>query len=412
MKPRTLIEKEASKINAKIKEDISICDKNWIVEYSDYSYYCSGGNKKETVVYFTLTENRKDWTIDRLYRIYRYNNKKSPVYLIMEVGRIFVKDDKILYFTKQRFVMNSWVPYDTFSYSSNIELRKNDLNSYGYSISGVFSLSEYERRRHGGKRVKCIHDKPKGLNKVLKFSYGETLYNQGENMLIDKLIYNSHTKELLSSIRIAKKHGFVFNKDNVHKWFDMVNSMIYLHKDNHNPKYVAPDNLDYTHNLFVGKVSRKKEGDRRILMELTRIKAEKEQLIKLNKEIKENEEYIKRRRRFYDMVISDGNFFISVLKDINEFFEEGKCMSHCVFSCEYYKKKESLILSARNAKGERIETIEVDLKKFKVIQCYGYKDVFTSHHQKILDLTKRNMNKIRMFNAGKGKVQLQLQKVI
>lgn len=412
MKARTLIEKEVAKINSSIKENISLCDKKWSINNVDNMYHSSGCKSNEYFIYFTLSEIRKEWCIDRLYRIYRFDNKNIPVYLIMEVGRTFVNDDKILYFTKQRFLMNSWSPYDTFSFHSNIELRKNDKNFSGYGIGEVFDLSQCERRRHGGTRINCIKENPSKLNKILRVPYGETLYNHGEYALIHKLIIYPKIKEFLASIRIAKKHGFVFTEENIPLWFDMVEAIIYTKNDNHNPKFVAPTDLQEMHNYFISKSQRKREKEIRRRNELALIKQEKEALEAIEREKKDNEEYIQRRRRFFDLDISNDKFDVHVLRDINDFFEEGKNMSHCVFSNKYYNKVNSLILSCRNKKGERVETVEVDLKEFKVTQCYGFKDNFTSHHKEILDLMKNNMNKIRMCFRGRYKSKQQYLQAI
>lgn len=69
-------------------------------------------------------------------------------------------------------------------------------------------------------------------------------------------------------------------------------------------------------------------------------------------------------------------------------------MHHCVFTNNYFRKKDSLILSARI--GEKhIETIEVDLSKFQVIQSRGICNKDTEYHGRIIDLVKKNMNLIR-----------------
>lgn len=41
----------------------------------------------------------------------------------------------------------------------------------------------------------------------------------------------------------------------------------------------------------------------------------------------------------------------------------GEAMHHCVFSAGYYKRPESLILSAKDSKGNRLETIEVSCRQ-------------------------------------------------
>ena len=216
-------------------------------------------------------------------------------------------------------------------------------------------------------------------------------------------MYWNYKKQMLASIRIAKKHGFVFTEENCYEWFDMVYSIIKTKNDNHNPKFVAPDNLNMMHNYFIGKLRVLQRKQERLKAERLMIRQETEKLDEIQREKKGDITYIKRRRRFYDLVISNSKFDIRVLKNIQEFYEEGKEMHHCVFSMGYYKKVDSLILSCRNKLGERVETIEVNLSTFKITQCYGKCDQFTEHHNEIINLVKKNMNKIRMCYNGKYK---------
>lgn len=75
--------------------------------------------------------------------------------------------------------------------------------------------------------------------------------------------------------------------------------------------------------------------------------------------------------------------------------EEGKALHHCVYTNEYYKKKDSLILSAKNSEGARMETIEVSLKSFRVVQSRGLQNENSSWHKEILKLVENNINLIK-----------------
>lgn len=103
---------------------------------------------------------------------------------------------------------------------------------------------------------------------------------------------------------------------------------------------------------------------------------------------------VKDKEKFFGIVITDGELFIQVLKSVTEFFEEGKSMHHCVFANEYYKKKDSLILSAKVA-GERKETIEVNLKTFSIVQSRSAFNKSSEYHARIIELMNKNMNLIR-----------------
>ena len=103
--------------------------------------------------------------------------------------------------------------------------------------------------------------------------------------------------------------------------------------------------------------------------------------------------YVDRRKQFFDIDIKDGAIDIQVLKSVQEFFEEGKEMGHCVFRNGYYdvnRKPNCLILSAK-VNGQRMETIEVNLADVTVVQCQGHGNINSAFHDTILKLIKDNL---------------------
>jgi len=71
-----------------------------------------------------------------------------------------------------------------------------------------------------------------------------------------------------------------------------------------------------------------------------------------------------------------------------------------VFSNSYFLKKNSLILSA-TIDGKRIETVEVSLKTFEVMQSRGLNNSNTEYHDRIIRLVNENINLIRQrMNAA------------
>lgn len=75
--------------------------------------------------------------------------------------------------------------------------------------------------------------------------------------------------------------------------------------------------------------------------------------------------------------------------------EEGTAMHHCVYQMGYYKKLNSLILSAKDNQGNRIETVEVNTLTFEVVQSRGVCNSNTPQHKKIIDLVNQNMHLIK-----------------
>ena len=65
-------------------------------------------------------------------------------------------------------------------------------------------------------------------------------------------------------------------------------------------------------------------------------------------------------------------------------------MHHCVFTNEYYRRDDSLILSA-SIDGQRLETVEVSLSRLEVAQSRGVCNKQTEYHDKIVRLVNDNM---------------------
>ncbi|MGC4244539.1 MAG: PcfJ domain-containing protein, partial [Herbaspirillum sp.] len=180
------------------------------------------------------------------------------------------------------------------------------------------------------------------------------------------------------SIKIAMRNGYRF-KD-VSMWFDYLNLLTYFHKDLHNAKYICPKNLKKEHDRYM---RRKRERQRR------------EELERKRKRIEEAEaRYAEAIERFKGLSFRSGDIVVKLLESVKEFEQEGDALRHCVFTNDYFAKEGSLVLSAR-IDGRPVETIEVDLKKFKVEQSRGMHNHPSEHHDRIVSMVRRNMKKIR-----------------
>ena len=166
-------------------------------------------------------------------------------------------------------------------------------------------------------------------------------------------------------------------------WFDYLDLLKRYHKDLHNAYYVCPTNLKKAHDLYVAKKKRDDEKARKA--------RDMQRLLELKKYA---EDYIKEKSKFFDLKLSDGKIVVIPLKSLEEFQQEGEIMHHCVFSNEYFKKKDSLILSARIG-SKRIETVEVNLKSFQIVQSRAVCNGTSEYHDCIIRLVEKNMSLIK-----------------
>lgn len=170
-------------------------------------------------------------------------------------------------------------------------------------------------------------------------------------------------------------------------WVDYMNLLSYFHKDLHNAKYVCPKNLKKKHDILM---NRKKKIE-------AKIRAERQREAAIRAAIKRKEailEFYKQKEKFFGICISDGEINIRPLESVTQFYLEAKAMHHCVFSNEYFKKKDCLIMSARIG-DKRIETIEVNLNTLQVVQSRGVCNQGTEYHDRIVGLVKSNIGIIR-----------------
>ena len=189
-------------------------------------------------------------------------------------------------------------------------------------------------------------------------------------------------------IRVAMRNGYHIKDAGM--WLDMVELLHKCGKDVRNPHYICPADLHLAHDAALMM-------DARRLDRIAAQRADDEKDRKARKVLADAElaaRYAEKVSKWLDVMIRGKGITIRPLQNIREFYEEGEAMHHCVFTCGYYKKDGILVLTARKA-GVRLETIEVDTTKWRILQCRGRFNKESAHHKEILSLMEKNMNKLR-----------------
>ena len=88
-----------------------------------------------------------------------------------------------------------------------------------------------------------------------------------------------------------------------------------------------------------------------------------------------------------------------MLDSVIAYYEEGNALHHCVGECEYYLKPDTLVFSAR-VEDKRVETVELSLQTFKVLQSRGLCNRNTEYHDRIIKLVQKNVGLIRKRMAA------------
>lgn len=190
------------------------------------------------------------------------------------------------------------------------------------------------------------------------------------------------------TIRVALRHNY--KPKDVGMWLDLLDLLRMNGKDLHNPHFICPTNLKKAHDV--------QHAIRERALEKQRIERERREAARLAEKLsddgKTNLEYVEKMGAFLGITLKLGNVTLQPLQNIREFFEEGSELCHCVFTNNYYKHPDCLIIGAR-VDGKRTETIEIDTKNWKVVQCRGKHNQPSKYHERILNLMNRNMYKFR-----------------
>lgn len=350
--------------------------------------------------YFTIATTIGGWQVLRHFLVVKYmvriskyiNGCQQPHYNIQEAVQNWVDETgKEVIIARPRamshFYRDAWV------FNKPMEIRK-PYNGYSYNPDPylIYAEAVYPYmsvlpiiRRNGLKGKLPDVDIKTLIKSLLTDSRAETLMKAGQFSLLKQFCYCGYVP-FWHSVLIAIRNKYVVSDASL--WKDMLEALQYLGKDTHNAFYVCPKNLKESHDYWIKLMQRKKD----------KISAEKRRKEQLHWE----EQYRTDKGKYFGIVIDGGNIVVRVIQSVREMQEEGSEMHHCVASNGYYKKEESLILSAKDTKGKRLETIEVNLKTFKVVQCFGPCNSRTEHHDEILKLMSKNMDVIRKASYGKN----------
>ncbi|MUL27173.1 hypothetical protein F0475_02305 [Prevotella sp. A2879] len=387
MKPRNKIQREVVALSG-ILSPITDKQKEWGITHS---YTEKERTYKKTMYrYFVVSSRVKDWQVCRFFQI----RKQRQLYDVIEPVRLwFNTNGHMEVEAMNRFCMSGRI--DSWIIDSELSLKQAPASYNDYTLMLPISASKVTSMlpilKRNGLKGSFHNMQPRDvIEGLLKNNIFETLWKCKQFSLLQAFAhewnrdYNDVSK--MDAVKIVLRHNYHI-KDGC-MWIDMVNMLERAHKDFRNPKFVCPISLKAGHDKA---------------MDLCNKYEEKQRKIKEQKELLEDQKAVKTyeiaRKCFMCMVISDGKVVIQVLPTVKDVEQEGKAMHHCVFTNKYYKRLDRLLLSAK-VNDERVETIEVDLKRYQLVQSRGVCNQNSKYHNEIVSLVNKNMNIIRKFNKA------------
>lgn len=367
-------------------------------------YTCECGNNLKLVharrltkmadnSYFTVVQTHKGYQVLRTFHVIRMNLKGDPSrYEIHEVYQNWISPEGIEIILGKSYSRSPF--YFRWNYDSKFSIRQHNSSYTGqYAFNDVFDVSRnYFYPKFNITRKLRKYGWCKGVEKLQKFisvadcmklllssNHAETVVKQKQYEVFLYMVRNGIVElQYMPQMNICHRNKYVITDASM--YFDTIRMLEHMDKDIRNPKYICPEDIYKAHND--------------VLAAYTRMQRKIQEEEKIRRATYDNGQYVKDKQKFFGIVIVDKELSIEVLKSIQEFIEEGEAMHHCVFANEYYKNKDSLILSAK-LNGERKETIEVNLKTFSVVQSRAAFNKISKYHNRILNLINRNMNLIR-----------------
>jgi len=379
------------------------CEHTW---ENNGGYICPKCGKKLEVLtsrhrtikeieYFAINTTCKGFQVLRYFYIIKVSKARIEAYYSMtEVVQLWINaQGKVTVIALNR---NAFAGYnDAWSFSTHLEIRNM------HYCHNIFPTKTYPRQRllpnirRNGFTGEFHELTPCDLfASLLSDKYAETLLKTGQiPMLQAHILGKVKAQKVWAAIKICIRNKYqILNPTD---WRDYIDLLTYFGIDTHNPKYACPDNLVKEHDRLVAK--------KRSIIAKQRAEEKRAEIEKADKQ------YQKQKAKYFGIHIADGDIEIVPLKSVHEFLIEGDELNHCVFTNDYFKKSESLILSARK-ENKRLETIEVSLTKMNVVQCRGRFNHNTEYHDRILDLIRNNINQIKSCKA-KNKKQEQMEMV-
>jgi len=344
--------------------------------------------KENGKMYFNVLDMHGEYQTLRMFAIFAEICKgRKAEYTIREIGQYWIAPNGQCAVIGLRRSMSYY--YDCFSFDSDMEIRGND--DVFASISSDFPI--YPKiKLIPSLHVDVIGNKffnmspARCISRFLSLPQLETVMKTDDEKVFRYFLNNPNDCRMCwTSYKIAKRHHYEIASIDI--WCDYIKMLKTCKKDVRNPHYICPDDLRQAHDSYVRKLRviearKRREAD---------IKRKEQEALK---EQMEKEKFVKLKSKFFGLVISDGEIEVRVLESVEEYIEEGKAQNICVGTLRYYAKSNTLVLSAR-IDGNRIETVEVSLDTFEVVQCHGKYNKDTEYHKRIIDLVNSNARLIK-----------------
>ncbi|UUF13114.1 MULTISPECIES: PcfJ domain-containing protein [Flavobacterium] len=337
------------------------------------------------IEYFCVLQTCAEYQVVRMVISHKHMKKNfTPTYFHKEVMQHWINpkgEVRTLSLSTNVFSQNC----DAWKFYSPLEIKPKDFVRNAKYYINPYKVYPHIQvlgiLRRNGFKTSVYNIAPHLLfSSLLSNPIAETLLKAGQLKLLQYYLGASrqNIRRNWQAVKTVIRNGYKIA--DVQIWEDYLELLRYFNKDLSNALYVCPDNLNGAHDRLVQK---KRELLRKKKLQELRLEIEKVQ-----------KKYESDKKRFFGLLFTEKDLSISVIENVRDFMAEGDDLHHCVFTNEYYDRKDSLILSAKVAQ-QSVETIEVSLSRMEILQCRGLKNKPSKLHNQILRLLDQNLYQIK-----------------
>ena len=331
--------------------------------------------------YFGIYDVVDGVQVHRIFEVSEHLSKGKPVYYhFSEVMQFWVNDKGKMAFVSKKIQQSYY--YDNFILSSDLEIAdKSVMRATNLCINHNYRDKKVMQKQ---KRNGFVPDKIKFHPAILMVALltdklTEFLVKLGQHkIVVDQLRSGGYLTEKIinykNQIRIATKHGFIIKECG--DYFDYLDLLVFFNKDINNPHYLCPKNFTEAHDSLVrakARIDAAKDRD-----------ALQSEFRALDKK------YKRRMKKFLNLKSEAEDLVIMVPQSVEEFYDAGVELKHCIYTNNYFDKKNSLLLFTYKD-GQIFETTEVDIKTKEIVQSRGYKNKDTKYTRFVKQTIKQNI---------------------
>lgn len=338
--------------------------------------------------YFTVLDTCKEWQVVRHYIICRSARRGTKAYYdVAEVVQIWIDDDghEVILSSPRRGLCGYYDAWITWA-PMGVRYRGSygpDCYAIDAPIAPVAKLTE--RVKRNGYTRRCSGIAPDALMvALLTRPEVETMVKAKQYALASFFCNYADLGKYWPAIKIAIRRGYRVKDASL--WRDYIGDLIRLGKDIHNSVYACPTNLVKAHSQTSATLAKR-----------ARIEREK---LQRAEDAKNNVEYQERWANLLSLRLQLGNIRARLLSSVEEFYEEGKAMCHCVYTNHYYRNEGSVVFTVRDVDDHRLATVEYDIVRSQVLQCRGKANAKPARYDDILAMFAANSSKINKVLNG------------